>query len=251
VSEPAGDLDRFFRQLVRAVAVADPHRVGEPLPLAEIRGSLLPYRLHRRALGVDSSEDYEVLLMRLAAGEGGLARVEPEAVRARLAAELASPHPDPAVLEEHEAARLVLNREPVLRALAVEAGEPAPDASARFDSTRFDSAPFAPAAEPPRPAPEPAREPEPESLSGAELEPAFVIGAPRIEPNAEPEPAAAGIRCDYCGGLLPEGRLVNFCPHCGQDQRLTRCPACRAEVEPAWRYCVSCGRAVGEGGPAG
>ena len=48
------------------------------------------------------------------------------------------------------------------------------------------------------------------------------------------------------GGRLPTGRAVNFCPHCGQNQTLTLCPECRSEVEPGWRHCVNCGRAVAE-----
>ena len=53
--------------------------------------------------------------------------------------------------------------------------------------------------------------------------------------------------CLYCGGSLPAGRPVNFCPHCGQSQTQLLCPECRSEVEPGWRHCVNCGAAVGEG----
>jgi predicted amidophosphoribosyltransferase len=52
--------------------------------------------------------------------------------------------------------------------------------------------------------------------------------------------------CLYCGGSLPTGRAVNFCPHCGQSQTRILCPECRSEVEPGWRHCVNCGAAVGE-----
>ena len=43
---------------------------------------------------LESSEDYELVLLRLCAGEGGLVRTEPEEARARFAEELQSPNPD-------------------------------------------------------------------------------------------------------------------------------------------------------------
>ena len=77
------DLERFFRRLVVTLAATDPARLHQPLRLEAIHESIIPYRSHRRALGLESSEDYELVLLRLCAGEGGLARTEPEEVRAR------------------------------------------------------------------------------------------------------------------------------------------------------------------------
>jgi hypothetical protein len=52
--------------------------------------------------------------------------------------------------------------------------------------------------------------------------------------------------CPYCGGSVPAGRKVNFCPHCGQPPSgELKCPACGAEVDVGWAYCVGCGRATG------
>jgi hypothetical protein len=51
-------------------------------------------------------------------------------------------------------------------------------------------------------------------------------------------------RCRYCGGDLPSGRIMNFCPHCGQNLQVLNCPACGAEVEAGWKFCVACGKAV-------
>src|SRR5919204_3552448 len=96
------DLERLFHHIVRTLARTDATRLGRPITLGELRGSIIPYRTHRRALGLDCSEDYELLLMRLAAGEGGLARAEPEEARARLAAEAESPNPDLRVIGEVE-----------------------------------------------------------------------------------------------------------------------------------------------------
>lgn len=48
--------------------------------------------------------------------------------------------------------------------------------------------------------------------------------------------------CRYCGGRLPDGRRVTFCPHCGLDLTKRQCPACSTELDAAWRFCVTCGR---------
>ena len=61
---------------------------------------------------------------------------------------------------------------------------------------------------------------------------------PIVEPPVVP---VATARCSYCGGSLPAGRAVHFCPHCGQSQLVGQCPRCKAEVEYGWRHCVSCG----------
>jgi hypothetical protein len=52
------------------------------------------------------------------------------------------------------------------------------------------------------------------------------------------------VRCKYCGGVLPMARAMNFCPHCGQNLQVLNCPACGAEVEAGWKFCISCGKAV-------
>ena len=51
-------------------------------------------------------------------------------------------------------------------------------------------------------------------------------------------------RCHYCDGLLPAGRKVNFCPHCGQNLTVRHCPACSTELEVGWKFCIACGRSV-------
>jgi hypothetical protein len=62
---------------------------------------------------------------------------------------------------------------------------------------------------------------------------------------ASAEPAST--RCTQCKGLLPSGRTVNFCPHCGRSQALTHCPVCESELEAGWRHCVTCGYHIGNG----
>ncbi|MEO8089357.1 MAG: zinc ribbon domain-containing protein [Gemmatimonadales bacterium] len=206
------DLERFFRQVVRNLAATDPARLHRPLPLSELRDSIVPYRANRRALELESSEDYELVLMRFCAGEGGFARTEPAEVRAEFEIEVGSSNPDLGIVHRHPNA--VVSLEPKQLALALNhqpglAFAP-PDSSVQI----------------------PAREEN-------------AVALPELEPVDEVVRAPAGRpltrQCALCSRPLPAGRVVNFCPHCGGGQGVTRCPACQSETEAGWRHCVSCG----------
>lgn len=231
------EVERFFRRLVSTLAASSPTRLQAPLPLDDITGSILPYRTYRRALELDTVEDYEAVLLRLCAGEGDLVWTEPEEARKRFVEESRSNNPDLTALYAFENVYLSFRPEPLLWALA-------PD-------PRADYAP--PAAPEPRPS---VPEPEPASVDAAPDEPMLVLAdaLPDIPPPPEEpdvEEVAEAVEpprptCLFCGGSLPTGRTVNFCPHCGQSQTQILCPECRSEVEPGWRHCVNCGAAVGE-----
>jgi hypothetical protein len=223
------ELERFFRRLVANLDATDPARLHQPIPLEEIHGSIVPYRSNRRALGLESSEDYELVLLRLCAGEGGLVRTEPEEVRAQFAEELRSPNPDLSILHRSGPVLVFLRAEPLARARA-----PLPDPHL----------PYAPPGPPP---------------AGVIAEPALDLPAPPPPPPDAPdapdpydeetpeELASGGPRCLYCGGSLPTDRPARFCPHCGQRQAPPECPRCHSEVEAGWRHCVNCGAALGGG----
>ena len=209
------DLERFFRHLVHTLAVADSARLRDALSIGDIRSSILPYRTHRRALQLESSEDYELLLMRLCAGEGGLAHTSPDDARAAFQAELSSPNPDLALVELHANASVTLDQTAVARSL-----DHRPElafAPRGAESTPKDS-------EPERSAP------------------------PPCEPQQSPVPAehapAPPESCARCGNALPRSRVVNFCPQCGYNLRPRRCPSCGLELESGWRHCIGCGASV-------
>jgi hypothetical protein len=198
------DLERFFAQLVRNLAALNPARLRQPLTLAEIRESIIPYRANRRALELESSEDYELIVIRLCAGEGGFAITEPEEAHADFVQEVESPNPDLTIVEKHRKA--VVGLDPRLVAKALD------------------------------PKPELAYAPWEEQVSHAKL-------AQKAEAAAsERVPAAPDLRCTHCGVPLPVGRVVNFCPKCGQSQ--LRCPKCKTALERGWRHCVGCGATV-------
>ena len=111
------DLERFFRRIVSNLAAIDAGRLQDPLPLAEIPVSIVPYRANRRALQVDTSEEYEMVLLRLCAGEGGYVRTDPEAVRLKFEEEVRSPNPDLEVIHRFEDVTVTLRPDRVDRAL--------------------------------------------------------------------------------------------------------------------------------------
>ncbi len=208
------DLERFFRRLVSNLASTDPARLHRPLPLTDIQHSIVPYRVNRRALQVETSEDYELVLLRLCAGEEGLVRTDPEEVRARFLEEIRSSNPDLDILHRYENVVVTLRSEPLAEAL-----RPRPELA------------YAP----------PALEPEPALPELPEVMEEDEFSEPEAAVPPEPEP-----HCLCCGGALPRSRAIKFCPHCGQNQTPAECPKCRSEVEPGWRHCVNCGAAVAE-----
>lgn len=218
------ELERFFRRLVANLAGSDPARLHRPIPLEDILESIVPYRSNRRALLLESSEDYELVVLRLCAGEGGLVRTEPEEARARFAEEAGSTNPDLHVLHSFEHVLVSIRPEPLARAL------------------RSESDPDLPYAPPLASVP----------LAGLDL-PALdpLNDLDPIEPDALEAPGEPLVadppHCLYCGDVLPAGRPVRFCPSCGQRQTPSECPRCHSDVEPGWRHCVSCGTALADG----
>ena len=211
------ELERFFRQIVHNLA-ADPERLRRPMTVAEIRDAIVPYRTNRRALQLESSEEYEFVLLQLCAGEGGFATTVPEEVRALFAAELRSSNPDLEMLHEHESAVVRLEAGPLAVALNPEPGR----AFAPPDETT--------------------------AIGGAEaaaaLPDAAFMAQPRTGYRPEPSNGVLSSSCSQCGGLLPPVRGINYGPHCGGQHVPARCRACRAELEAGWKHCISCGVAL-------
>jgi predicted RNA-binding Zn-ribbon protein involved in translation (DUF1610 family) len=206
-TQPDSDLQRFFAQLVHNLTAINPARLRQPMTLAELRESVIPYRANRRALQLESSEDYELVVMRLCAGEGGFAITEPEEAQVDFVNELNSPNPDLTIVERHRKAVVALDPRSVARALD--------------------------------PKPELAYAPWEQQVSHAEQTKKAEADAAEKAPVKEKPP-----QCTHCGAKLPAGRVVNYCPKCGQSQ--LRCPKCKAELERGWRHCVGCGTALGE-----
>ncbi len=227
-NSPATDeLDRLFRQLIRNLAELDPAGVHGPVEIAELYQRLIPYRTHRTHLGLDTHEDYEMVVLRLLAGERGYALVEPAEVREALLREARAVNPNTGFFKQYGNAKVTFDPGHVraaLGGLAVgdePAGESEPQPPLEVDT-----------------AGEPAGGGAPEADAAAEGMP-FAL---EDEPAATVSPRMGSAPCSFCGGELPIGRAVIFCPHCGQNVGVVHCPACGTELDFGWRFCITCGR---------
>ena len=212
----ADELDRLFECLVEALARET--RLAVPFVASEVYERLVPYRSNRSRLKVATHQDYEMAVLRLLAGERQYVRLDPEEIRDGMRREVTSVNPDPSYFRNFPDARVMVNRRAAEQFLVGELlyAPPTPDISPAQD------------------------EPEEEERAREETP------IPSIAPLPFSMDGTAPNQCPYCGGSLPAGRKMNFCPHCGQPPSgELKCPACGSEVDVGWAYCVSCGRATG------
>jgi hypothetical protein len=264
------ELDRMYRRLVQNIRTGFPDLMGRPFEIAEVYTTLIPYRHNRRELELDTNQDYEHALLRLLSGERGYLIGDPQ-MQADLRAEIDSPNPDLTKFRAYSTTMVSLAPDgarsvepPVLRrpgsggtaaipAAAAPASAPsavapsavapsavAPSATMQAAADRPTlgvpeqvAAPRPPA--PPRPAAPPAGPPPPSPID---------LPQPTLLATGQRSIVASG-NCRYCGGELPEGRNITYCPHCGQNLTVLNCPACGTELDVGWKFCTTCGRAAG------
>jgi hypothetical protein len=89
-----GLVERLLAALSDALRRTRKDPFGTPVTVAEIYQDLVPYRSVRTALGFQMNADYEHTVLRLLAGEGDLARLEPQEAREELRSELDMPNPN-------------------------------------------------------------------------------------------------------------------------------------------------------------
>ena len=243
------DVERMYRHLVRTIKSTSPQLLTQPFQVADLYATILPYRLHRRDLGLETNQDYEMAMLELLSGSRGYLVVD-DRMREVLGATLKTSNPDPQLIREFASSRVSLAPE-ALRAMDPDALPAPPTATAPTAPTgvpaaEADRAQLRTAAAGVAP---PARD------TAANAPP--VSSAPRSTGTSASAPPAASRRpsrpitiaptgetCPHCKGELPAGRQINFCPHCGQDLTVQHCPACGSELEHGWKFCVTCGRAV-------
>jgi hypothetical protein len=266
------ELDRLFSRVVRAVRDARPEGLSQPMEVGELL-ELVPYRAVRSDVGVETNDDFAHAVTRLLSGERGYLFVD-DLMQDDLKSELASPNPNLAAYRSYANTRVTLSREHTRRLLesvgdestSAASGE-SPDAPSAISPASDAQSPTPVIAQPARTPPAPsasanpsraadprATPPRREPATGPRsLRPEPTTGprAPRIaasprplDPDAVTPQRAARPGCRYCGQALPEGREARYCPACGQNLLVRRCAACSAELEPAWKFCVACGRAA-------
>ena len=230
---PPDHVERLFRRLVANLAALDPAAIHRPVAIREIHERLVPYRTHRLSLGLDTSEDYEMTLLRLCAGERGYATAFPQDAREALAKEAASVNPNTGLFRRFPSATLVLDPDRAADAL----GGRMPPSSAPI--ALVPSAPPAGKAESPAGA---------EESDEDDSRVPFVLEEEPDEESRRPahprEITLVTAPCPYCGGGLPVGRTVLFCPHCGQNIGVVHCPTCGSELDVGWQFCITCGQKV-------
>lgn len=229
------DLERFAAVLL-AEWQNEGGRATSALTVAGLLDRTLPYRAARRALALESSEDYEALVMRLIGEEAGLVVTDPIEAAEMARSTLESKIPDLDVLRLLRSATLTFTDDAVSRLEgvrplpAMQADTPMMEAAAGNGSgvprVEADVLPIR-------------RTPEPADHTA--------VATPRVE--HEPPPAfltkvafaAPDSVCWQCSHPLPTDRKANFCVECGADQRRPQCLSCGATVELHWKHCPDCG----------
>jgi hypothetical protein len=262
------DLDRVFHRLVSNIRHRHAEYLTLPFTVQELYETLIPYRHHRRELGIETNQDYEIAVTRLLSGERDYLQADPE-MRDKLQAELASPHVDPGAFREFAGAKVSLAPEALrrIRALTVPTAETpaaggssgmggqASETAANTTTASSGTATVGGAAG----ASQPGAVASGAAVSGTPAPGGFSATFPLSPapagselPATQETPAAISSLmsvavpegCPFCGGTLPEGRAVNYCPSCGNNLSVSRCPACGGELEKGWKFCVACGRTV-------
>jgi hypothetical protein len=243
------ELDRMYRRLVQNVRTGFPDLLGRPFEVAELYTTLIPYRHNRRELELDTNQDYEHALLRLLSGERGYLIGDP-VMQTELRSELDSPNPDLTKFRAYSTTMVSIAPDgargvepPALRrpgsggtaaipANAAPPTAPAPTTQAMAERPTL-GVPEQATRPAPRPAPPPAAAPPPPPS----------VPQPTLSATGQRSIVATGT-CRYCGGSLPDGRNITFCPHCGQNLTVLNCPACGTELDVGWKFCTTCGRAA-------
>ena len=218
------EVQRMYRQLVRTIRANFPQYLSQPFEVGELYSTILPYRLHRRELGLETNQDYELALMEMLSGARGYLIVE-DRMRDVLSAEHVAATPDTARIRDFASAHVAL----------------APEALQHLDGQGRtpDASQVAPAASH-------AASVQAGAIAGvgASGRKSTTVGEAGRRVTRPITVRDTGENCPFCNGVLPPGRQICFCPHCGQDLTVVHCPACGGELERHWKYCVTCGRAA-------
>lgn len=233
------DLDRLFRRLVQNIRNGYPEYATHPFEVSELYQNLIPYRHNRRELEIETNQDYEVALCRLLSGERNYL-IGDEVMEDTIRRELASPNPNTAIFRDFAASRVQLHPESLRQFEGRVTSARDGAESAQAETVAWPRASGA-ASTAERPAPSAPVAARPSIRQSASLtgESSMAAAESGRASESQPEP------CRYCGGALPSGRRALFCPSCGQNLMVQRCPACGTELELNWRYCITCGRGVG------
>jgi hypothetical protein len=201
-------LARFHNTLVEEILARRPEYLHAPFTVAEIYQNLVPYGTHRDRIGVEMNGDYEDALLRLLAGEGGYLVLESAPALRALREEVTSTNPNTGLYREYAAVDVRL-------APGFVSGGRRTATGLEFDA-------------------------------GVPVSMEDLAPEPRSAPVAQAARGGGGPEaCPWCRAELPSRPNLNFCPFCGTDVHVVPCPGCGEELDPEWRFCISCGAEVG------
>lgn len=249
------DLDRLAFRLVRRARESYPQFLTHGFALADVEERLLPYVEARREMADGTTAAWETTVLRLLSGERGYISPDP-ALRDACLRALQNPSPAVSLVRGVAYGTLKLGQKsfpagrkregdtqsaspsaPGTGEGALNNGQQAGAGSAvQSHSANTHGATQATAQKGPGKA-NTAQGSAQGSVQGSV--PSGTTNAPQSQTQTHSHPRRG---CRYCGGRLPEGRTVHFCPHCGADLTKRQCPACSTELEFGWRFCVTCGR---------
>ncbi len=201
------DLDRLFQRLVHNIRNGHAEYLSVPFTVSELYDTLVPYRHYRRDLGIETNQDYEAAVTRLLSGEKGYIRAD-HAMQERLKKELASANSDLGAFRDYGDTRISLAPDAVQKLGVLIPAQNSGGYSVGGTATAGQGG-------------------NGESTSFA------IPGITTIDPQAG---------CKFCGGTLPVGRPVIYCPHSGQNLAAKHCAGCGGELDPTWKFCVNCGK---------
>ena len=193
----ADELERLFRTLVLRVRDVRPENLTRAFEVADILRTFVPYRAARVEVGVETAEDYEVLILRLLSGERGFLFTD-DAMQDDLRRELDSGNPDLRALQAYGTARVTLAQH-AMRQVLESAPAPAAAAAPSAASTQAaDSTPKAGGARNPGESP-----PADASIILRDTEGRVVGAASRERANAAPKPEALAAALTALQSQLP------------------------------------------------
>ena len=217
-------LDLLFRRLVLTAQAAD--ALARPIDLIELMDQFVPYKAARRDGKIETLDDYRHTMMQLVAGERDYVFAD-DLMQDDLRNELASTNPDLGLLRTYLNATVRLSSTAAARVLS---GDIAIDLrpSTPLGLTAVQHEPVL-------------AESAPEHLSTPSPTPVAEAGTASVQ---RPNLATSSHDCPYCAAVLPTDRDVRYCPNCGINLKIRRCPGCSTEIESAWKFCVTCGRSA-------
>jgi hypothetical protein len=241
-------IERMYNALVDALRSRGSDALERPFTVSEIYQDLIPYRTHRDLLGVTMNGDYEHVLLRLLAGEGGFVELESDDARADLLDELDEANPNGAVIRQFAAVDVRLAQPSVVPAGAAQTAASEVALVAEADLADEAGVTGAGGHQAQLFTLEVEETPVEEDLPAADL-PAKDLAAAKQAPIVKAAPAEVATAqeisstrsCAWCRGELPPREGVKYCPFCGRSVLLVPCSGCHASLEPGWHYCVECG----------